>query len=246
MTFQQGDLKANGASDTDDAQLWEDFPDNNYGTDVEMGIDGSAHEHSVIKFPNLFGGGVDQIPLGSSIISATLTVEVFDTGDDMLVYQLTEGWVESEVTWNDRINLTSWSKAGADSTGSHKATADGTLSGAGGSTGGSVTTSVQNWSFGELNEGWLIKDTGGGGIRLRTSEYLTDTALRPKLTVTWAANTAPAVAAAIPDTTVNVDNPAIDNYRDLKAVFADANEGSALTYSIQSNTNSGLVTPTIG
>ena len=66
-----------------------------------------------------------------------------------------------------------------------------------------------------------------------------------KLEAAGGGNNTPAVAAAIADTTVAQDNPAIDNYRDLKAVFADVEEGSALTYSILSNTNSGLVTPTI-
>ena len=65
------------------------------------------------------------------------------------------------------------------------------------------------------------------------------------LTVQLNTNTAPTVAAAIPDTTVIEDSSPIDNYRDLKAVFTDAEDGSGLTYSIQSNTNAGLVTPTI-
>ena len=95
-----------------------------------------------------------------------------------------------------------------------------------------------------MNEGWLFKDTGTDGVDIRSSEYAT-VALRPRLTVTYTANTAPTVASAIADTTVWENNSAIDNYRDLKAVFTDANEGSALTYSIESNTNSGLVTPTI-
>ena len=59
-------------------------------------------------------------------------------------------------------------------------------------------------------------------------------------------NGAPTVPAAIADTTVNGDNPPVDNYRDLKAVFTDYEDGSALTYAIQANTNPGLVTPTIG
>ena len=61
-----------------------------------------------------------------------------------------------------------------------------------------------------------------------------------------AVNDAPTVAAAIPDTTVYEDSPLIDNYRDLTAVFTDVEDGSALTFTIQSNTNPGLVTPTIG
>ncbi|MCH8936325.1 MAG: DNRLRE domain-containing protein, partial [Gemmatimonadetes bacterium] len=164
-------------------------------------------------------------------------------GDDRLVYQLIEGWVEATVTWNEASTGVSWTNAGADGTGSHKATAVGTLSGVIGSNSVDVTTSVQNWSFGELNEGWLLKDTGGDGVDIRSSEYGT-AAVRPRLTVTYSANTAPTVASAIPDTTVNHDAPPIDNYRDLKAVFTDVEEGSALTFTIESNTNTGLVTAT--
>ena len=245
-TFQQGDGKANGASDTDDARLMGALATTNYGSLDRLDVDtGPPDEHSVIKFPNLFGGGVDQIPLGSSITSATLTLEVNNPGDDMLVYQLVESWDEATVTWNEASTGVSWTDAGADGTGSRKATAVGTMSASpAGSYGVDVTASVQNWSFGELNEGWLLKDTGGDGVDIRSSEYATP-GVRPMLTVTWSGNTTPIVAAAIADTTVNQDNAPIDNYRDLKAVFTDGEEGSALTYSIESNTNSGLVTPTI-
>jgi parallel beta-helix repeat protein len=58
-------------------------------------------------------------------------------------------------------------------------------------------------------------------------------------------NDAPTIASAIPDTTVNEDNPPIDNYRDLNDVFADIEDGSALSFSIQSNSNPGLVTVAI-
>ena len=64
-------------------------------------------------------------------------------------------------------------------------------------------------------------------------------------TIEISANQTPTVASAIPDTTVIENSPTIDNYRDLKAVFTDVEDGSALTFTIQSNTNPGLVTPTI-
>ena len=103
VTFQEGDGKLNGASDTDDARLMAASATTNYGSLDRLDIDdgGSLHEHSVIKFPSIFGGGVDQIPLGSSITSATLTLEVNNSGHDVLVYQLIEGWVEATVTWNE-------------------------------------------------------------------------------------------------------------------------------------------------
>ena len=60
-----------------------------------------------------------------------------------------------------------------------------------------------------------------------------------------AANTAPTVASAIPDTTVNENSSAIGNYRDLNAVFTDTEDGSALAFTIASNSNATLVTATI-
>jgi hypothetical protein len=59
-------------------------------------------------------------------------------------------------------------------------------------------------------------------------------------------NDQPTIVAAIPDTTVAEDNPPIDNYRDLNDVFADIEDGAALGFTIESNSNPGLVTVAIG
>ena len=244
VTYQKGDGQGS-VSEIDDALIHGVNATTNYGNGTYLNGDGNPNKHSVIKFPGIFGGGAGQIPLGSSITSATLTVELYEVGDNIQLYQLIESWVEASVTWNEASTGVSWTNAGADGTGSHKAASVGTLSAAAlGSSSVDVTASLQNWSFGEMNEGWVLKDTGDDGVYLRSSDYGT-VAVRPRLTVTYTANTAPTVASAIADTTVAENNSAIDNYRDLKAVFTDANEGSALTYSIESNTNSGLVTPTI-
>ena len=184
VTYQKGDGKGS-VSETDDAKLLDGGAANtNYGSTTDLEID-SGDKHSVVKFPNIFGGGADQIPLGSVIVSATLTLEVFDQGDDPLVYQLIEGWVESQVTYNDRITAVGWSNPGAGGTGSRKATADGSLpAGSTGTRSVDVTTSVQNWSDGEVNEGWVLEDSGSGGVDIRTSEYAT-VAQRPMLSVTY-------------------------------------------------------------
>jgi hypothetical protein len=58
-------------------------------------------------------------------------------------------------------------------------------------------------------------------------------------------NDAPVVASAMPDTTVAEDSPPIANYRDLNDVFLDAEDGSALSFTVASNSNPSLVTPTI-
>ncbi len=54
-----------------------------------------------------------------------------------------------------------------------------------------------------------------------------------------------AVVAAIPDTTVIDGNPPIDNYRDLNDVFFDLEDGSALEFSVQSNSNPSVVAASI-
>ncbi|MCH7935051.1 MAG: hypothetical protein IIC36_13745, partial [Gemmatimonadetes bacterium] len=73
----------------------------------------------------------------------------------------------------------------------------------------------------------------------------TQDAVKLGIYITYTLNSAPTVAAAIADTTVVENSPPVVNYRDLETVFTDVEEGSGLTFTIQSNTNSGLVTPTI-
>jgi hypothetical protein len=182
LTFQQGDGKGS-PSDTDDATLDASNADTNDSSGVNIFVDSSLHYHSVIKFPNIFGNGANQIPLGSTINSATLTVVVSNSGDNVPVYQLIESWVEAQVTWNSRSSGVGWTNAGADGAGSRKTTSDGTISA--GSTGAktvTVTTSVQNWSNGDANEGWVLTDTGSNGVDFNSSENGT-AANRPKLTV---------------------------------------------------------------
>ncbi len=57
-------------------------------------------------------------------------------------------------------------------------------------------------------------------------------------------NLAPSVVLQIPDKTLNDDDPATV-HTDLKTVFLDDREGSALTFSVESNSNPTVVTVTI-
>jgi len=57
--------------------------------------------------------------------------------------------------------------------------------------------------------------------------------------------TPPTVASAIPDTVVTENNPPIIAYRDLNSVFTDAEDGSALSFTIESNSNPSLVSVSI-
>ncbi len=58
-------------------------------------------------------------------------------------------------------------------------------------------------------------------------------------------NDAPTVVSAIPDTTANEDNVSLA-YRDLNDVFDELEDDGALTFTIESNSNPGLITATTG
>ena len=90
LSYQEGDGKG-VVSQTDDTRLEEANPTTNFSTTTSCSIDRNPHQHCTLKFPNVFGSGVDQIPPASAILSATLTVFVTNAGVECpIVYQLTE------------------------------------------------------------------------------------------------------------------------------------------------------------
>jgi hypothetical protein len=193
VTYQKGDGKG-AVSETDDITLDETQPDTNldFPNDSFMCVvDEADHQHCLVKFPNIFGTGPNQIPPGSAILSATLIMYMTDPGnggtDCPTVYQVAESWVESEGTWNDRQTGVSWTDAGADGPTS-RSTSEGIITcdtGMGVYESIDVTTSVQNWSNGEPNEGWVfVNGPNGDGIDYRSSDYGT-VAQRPELQVDY-------------------------------------------------------------
>jgi hypothetical protein len=190
LTFRRLDGKG-APSETDDCEVSQATPTTNYNSSGELNIDSdSGHFHTLVKFPNIFGTGVNQIPPGSTITSATLGMFIDNGGAGGAlcpsVYQLVESWTETEVTWNSRQTAVSWTNPGADGTTSRKAVAEGLITCTPADTTGTidVTTSVQNWSDGEPNEGWVMVDNDSDGTRFYTSEESTSSR-RPILTVTF-------------------------------------------------------------
>ena len=185
VTFQKGDGQGD-VSETDDAYMESDDEDDNFGDRRSLNVDERPDNHAVLKFPNIFGNGAGQIPLGSTINSATLTLRVSDTtNEDPTVYRIIESWTESEVTWDERSDDVDWSDGGADGTGSHAATAVGDFPmSKKGFQSLDVTASLQLWSNGELNEGWVFIDNSDNGADFDSSET-GKKGDRPKLTVNY-------------------------------------------------------------
>ncbi|MDO8560451.1 MAG: DNRLRE domain-containing protein [bacterium] len=173
------------AAATDDTYISADAPNTNYGSAADMNIDGlTPHAHGLIKFPNLFGSGVDQVPPGAEIVSASLTFNCFNIGNTIRTYRLLEDWVESEATWNLRAAGVPWGNPGADGAVSRDSAALNWTCSTVGSQTYDLTPVVQQWAGGAPNHGVVMVESGADGVDFYTSEHAT-AANRPQLTVSY-------------------------------------------------------------
>lgn len=179
-------LTLSGTAETADAYLTASSPNSNNGSGSAITVDGqNPHAHAVIKFPYIFGEG--RVPLGSSIVSATLDVRCSNSGNVMRLYRLTEDWLENQVTWNRRVTGVLWSNPGADGPGSHASVAlDGNCTATGWRT-IDVTFFMQEWSNGEPNYGIVLTDSGTDGVNFDSSETANPPVLRVTYQTQWQA-----------------------------------------------------------
>ena len=185
VSFQQG---VNGYAGTQDTFLqqhpsgagtnrgtasslaWDD--DNPSGTGFDI--------YTLLRFDSIFGKGAGQIPLGAQITEATLFLTISDTGDDGVVHRLLSPWDEAS-TFNSFCG-------GLCDEGTEYGPQVGLVpSGTSGTAQVNVTRSVQSWSDGATNYGWMIRPAAEyyrGGGHARSSEYAT-LAERPQLVVRY-------------------------------------------------------------
>ncbi|MFN0069250.1 MAG: DNRLRE domain-containing protein [Limisphaerales bacterium] len=177
ITFRNGLDGYGGTVDTflDEAQPDTAFP-NDSGNNNSVDADGNnatagrPHEQALLRFDNIFGGGLNQIPAGSVINSATLAIEITNTSNDTqgLFHRMVVSWGDAS-TWN---SLGGGVTLGTDALAALDATLPTPITL--GSKSVDVTTSVQSWSAGGDNFGWAVlpSDTGsnGNGFNFRRSE----------------------------------------------------------------------------
>jgi subtilisin-like proprotein convertase family protein len=169
-------------SSTVDATIRGNSPTTWYGGSTSLDIDSPTPVRFLIKFPSVFGVG--QVPLGSVIDSATLSLDVFNTGGGPYVREVREAWDGGTVTWNNRSTGVAWTSPGA---GEYPSIEPWTLGSFPSATTGLksmvVTTSVQRWSNQmAFNEGWAFVPSASSGTGFYSSEYGV-VASRPQLTV---------------------------------------------------------------
>ncbi len=169
------------------------------GTDAVLQIDyraagANSQVQGLLSFNSLFGDGPNQIPLGSTINSATLSLwYVNDNGNnDIGMYTLTQDWNEG-VTWNSlgggivEGSNASWRRIlNWGSIDPLTVTVD-------------VLDEVADWSNGANNYGWGFINSNKNGLQIAATENTTGTSgwHTPKLTVEYTAVPEPTVMGLI-------------------------------------------------
>jgi hypothetical protein len=132
------------------------------------------------------------VPNGAIIVSATLSLNKGLYSDTIQLNPLLKPWVESQTTWLNSQTGVPWASPGASTAGVDFATpADATVAAAyaAGWVDFDVTSRVQQWALSApgVNQGWRLSQTTSGynPKTFHSSEYTTDTTLRPKLTVVY-------------------------------------------------------------
>ena len=176
-SFREGVGGYTGAQDT---FLDEAAQDTDHGTDSRVGVESSQDEQGLLRFDGIFGSGPGQIPLGATITSASLEVNVTNIGGgDVRFHRMLQAWTESS-TWNTM-------SAGIQTDGVEAAAApDLVFSGTGVS--GAVTisgleASLQAWSDGSPNWGWALLTDSTDGWDISVSESAENQ--RPRLVVEY-------------------------------------------------------------
>ena len=184
VSFQEG---VDGYASTQDTHLEEDTPTTSYGSQTTVEVDlqnsGLGEEQAIIRFDNLFGSGAGQIPLGSTILSATLTLDGVDTSQDtatMSLHRMLATWSESS-TWNSLASGISTDDIEAASI-ADAVIANPEIIEAKVLT--DLESTVQAWSDGATNYGWMLKSDSTDGWFFTSSED-SNVNLRPKLTVEY-------------------------------------------------------------
>ena len=188
-TFQQDD--ANAYNSTQDTYLNAAASNTSYGTidEIQVDLDDGVADptaQGLLRFDSIFGNGAGQIPLGSTINSASLTLNVNNISDpaaQIELYRMLTAWSESS-TWNSMTGGISADGVEA------KATSDATISSpdaSGQIVINGLAAALQAWSDGDTNYGWAIISNSTNGWDADSSENATQSN-RPMLSVDYTLN----------------------------------------------------------
>ncbi len=198
-SFQQDlDIGFGAYQGAGDVQIHQDFPDTSYPAGYStagMWIDWInasllGQPQVLLRFADLFGSGVGQIPANAKIVSAELVLDISDNGDGMKINRMLGDWDPNTATFNtfggDGITLDDIEAVSATNAFLGDP-ANSTTTGTGFRT-MSVTRDVQAWFAGTNNYGWVMspwpRTSNGNGTGFRPCEA-TNLMDRPRLRIAW-------------------------------------------------------------
>ena len=185
-TFQEGVSSYTGTQDTylDESNASSSAAGGYSSIAVDLDHTGGLEAQGLIRFDAIFGNGAGQIPLGSTINSATLTIEAIDpssAGAAITLHKMLANWDESS-SWN---SMGSGLQSGSEYTASATSTLPSPET-TGSKVFAGLAADLQSWSSGGTNYGWAILSDIDNGWDMNSSEHGTSS-LRPLLTVDYSA-----------------------------------------------------------
>ncbi len=200
-TFQNG---MNSYFGTQDAYLDGELRFSRFGQDSTVEVDqvkgvgedqpdAVRPQQGMLVFDDVFGAGVDQVPEGSKIFDAFLTVNVtaIAPGAEVNFFRMLNDWEEVNATWDDPQGSAGGSISNGVTPDGIEATSAPDFSVADAGRAGLVeipinVDTVQSWANGSLeNFGWTIITDLGELWRFDSSEAFLVGTFRPELTVLY-------------------------------------------------------------
>ena len=180
-TFRQGD--SNG-SVVKDGGINGAAPNTNYATAGYIGVNATSGGHALIRFDNVFGNGPNQIPYGSTITSATVSLYlsgVASGAGPAAMHRML-------VPWQDTATYNSMTTSGPgiqhDNVESRTVADSYANVSVGGTKSFPVTATVQDWANGSAVYGWAVWRNSTVNMNVTLSDNSV-VPRRPLLSVTY-------------------------------------------------------------
>ena len=169
--------------DVADALIRADEPERNFGGSGSLSVsDGGSTRRGLLRF------GLERIPAGAVVTSASLELSGLLYGTPTTIYPLLAPWDERTVTWSSFVRSGVLLGAGPAGPYVDRAAAVLPVVLPGGVGGVSLLALVQGWLDGSIaNHGVLLGRHGGEGLAVFASHESPLPALRPQLTVCYQA-----------------------------------------------------------
>jgi hypothetical protein len=179
VAFQDG---VDNYSATVDTEIWAlaptTFLESNPNASSDADNDGGESQ-VLIRFDGILGDSPKQVPRGARIVAARMLVSAFDQGSTVNLHRMLVPFTRS-ATWNSMIDGVS--ADGREASRHKDSFTFGKIAANSSTVIFDVTDTVQAWSSGQANHGWVFINTGGNGWDFYASEF-DDIKQRPQLVI---------------------------------------------------------------